>query len=69
MEKKVGQFEGVFKAVPLMGLNPSLIEPFGAPRNAARLMFDFGAMTSLLNYQLLHLPLLDFDCAVPRFRI
>jgi SAM-dependent methyltransferase len=60
MDKKVGQFEGVFKAGPALGLNPSLTEPFGAPRNASRLMFDFGAMTSLLNYKLLHLPLLDF---------
>lgn len=60
MDKKVSQFEGVFKTGPLLGLNPSLTEPFGAPRNASRLMFDFGAMTSLLNYELLHLPLLDF---------
>lgn len=60
MDKKVSQFEGVFKTGPLLGLNPSLTEPFGAPRNVSRLMFDFGAMTSLLNYELLHLPLLDF---------
>lgn len=60
MNRRVGQFEGFFGAGRLPELNPSLTEPFGAPRNASRLMFDFGAMTSLLNYQLLHLPLLDF---------
>ena len=43
-----------------LALNPSLTEPFGVVRNASRLMFDFGAMTSLLNYQLLEKPLLDF---------
>jgi SAM-dependent methyltransferase len=41
-------------------LNPSLTEPFGVARNAARLMFDFGVMASLLNYELLDMPLLDF---------
>lgn len=60
MNLKVEQFEGFFTAQSPFELNPSLAEPFGAPRNASRLLFDFGAMTSLLNYQLLHLPLLDF---------
>jgi SAM-dependent methyltransferase len=60
MNKKVDRFEGSFATGSSLDLNPSLTEPFGAPRNASRLMFDFGAMTSLLSYQLLHLPLLDF---------
>ena len=41
-------------------LEPSLTEPFGVARNAARLMFDFGVMAALLNYDLLQMPLLDF---------
>jgi SAM-dependent methyltransferase len=60
MNEKVDRFEGSFQTGSPLNLNPSLTEPFGAPRNASRLMFDFGAMTSLLTYELLHLPLLDF---------
>ncbi len=60
MMHKVEQFNGEFTPNSSFELNPSLSEPFGAVRNASRLMFDFGAMTSLLNSNLLHLPLLDF---------
>ena len=41
-------------------LEPSLTEPFGVARNAARLMFDFGVMASLLNFEITDKPLLDF---------
>lgn len=60
MNSRVGKFEGQIVNQVQLNLNPSLTEPFGAPRNVARLMFDFGAMTSLLNFELLNLPLLDF---------
>ncbi len=60
MNNEEDLFQETFLGGSGIELNPSLTEPFGAVRNASRLMFDFGAMTSLLNHQLLHLPLLDF---------
>jgi SAM-dependent methyltransferase len=60
VSRKVEKFQDEFRHDLKLELNPSLTEPFGTVRNASRLMFDFGAMTSLLNYELLQLPLLDF---------
>jgi SAM-dependent methyltransferase len=39
---------------------PTLTEPFTAGRAASRLIFDFGAMASLMNYSMLIYPVLDF---------
>jgi len=53
-------FNGSITIGEPLDIDPSLIEPFGAGRNAGRLLFDFGLMVSLLNENMLGLPLLDF---------
>lgn len=40
--------------------NPAVTEPFGVPRSAARLLFDFSVMAACLNLRLIHSPILDF---------
>jgi len=49
--RKVEKFQDEFRHDLKLELNPSLTEPFRTVRNASHLMFDFGAMTSLLNYE------------------
>ena len=60
MTKRTELFNGVIPVSDFPQIDPSLIEPFGAGRNAGRLLFDFGLMVSLLNENLMKLPLLDF---------
>jgi SAM-dependent methyltransferase len=60
MTKNVDSFDGVWPVSDFPQMDPSLVEPFGAGRNAGRLLFDFGLMVSLLNENLMGRPLLDF---------
>jgi SAM-dependent methyltransferase len=59
-EMKTEIFNGSITIGNPSDIDPSLIEPFGAGRNAGRLLFDFGLMVSLLNENMLAWPLLDF---------
>lgn len=45
---------------PAEAASPALTEPFSAGRSAARLLFDFGVMASLLEPRMLSAPILDF---------
>ena len=60
MTKKAEAFTGAIPIADSKPMDPSLIEPFGAGRNAGRLLFDVGLMVSLLNENLINRPLLDF---------
>ncbi len=41
-------------------LNPALTEPFGVPRDLARMLFDFGVLVACMTDQHPELPVLDF---------
>lgn len=43
-----------------LGTSPTVEEPFTSGRNASRLIFDFGAMASLMKQSILNQPVLDF---------